>query len=76
VVGTSAELDAPVIAFVELYCTLEFHCCRQVGEESVEPPNIDGKSTTQSFAFFVVIVTVGLLTAVLFFDAVLEIGLV
>src|SRR5438876_6251633 len=40
-VGTSVELEAPVILFVDEVGTLTSHCCEQVGEESVTPPNID-----------------------------------
>ena len=54
------ELDAPVIAFAMLIS----HCCVHVGEPSVWPPYIDGKSRTQLFGFFVVIDMVGLLADV------------
>jgi hypothetical protein len=56
-VGTILELDAPVITFG----TLASHCCVHVGEPSVEPPYIDGRSSIQSFANFVVSVMIGLL---------------
>src|SRR6267378_7925832 len=59
--GAIFELDAPVIASG----TLTSHCCVQVDKPSVEPPYIDGKSSTQSFGYFVVIDIVGLLGLVL-----------
>ena len=53
----TVELDAPVTAFGMLVS----HCCVQVGEPSVVPPYIDGKSSTKLFGYFVVMDIVGLL---------------
>ena len=56
--------------------TLIFHCGVQVGEARVEPPKMDGRSTTQSFAYFDVIVIEGLLGDTLCFSTLVTIGLV
>ena len=55
--GSISELDAPVIAF----CTLTSHPCVQVGEPSVTPPYIAGRSSIMLFENFVVIDIAGLL---------------
>jgi hypothetical protein len=46
-----------------------------VGEPSVTPPHIEGKSRTQLFGYWVDIDTEGLLAAVLWIVAVVGIGL-
>src|SRR5437016_2702663 len=66
------ELDAPVIALGMLIS----HCCVHVGEPSVTPPNIDGRSSTQLFGNFVVIDMVGLPGDVTWFVVLVGIGVV
>ena len=68
----TVELDAPVTALGMLTSQL----CVQVGLESVTPPYIEGESKTQLFVYFVVIDTVGLLEAVLWFVILVGIGVV
>ena len=50
------ELEAPVIWFG----TLTSHCCVHVGEPSVTPPQMDGRSRTQLFRYCVAMDIVGL----------------
>ncbi len=69
-VALTVELDAPVIA----PGTLTFHCCVQVGVESVLPPQIAGESKTQLFGNCVVIDIMGLPAAVLWVAALVGIG--
>ncbi len=54
--GIVIVLEAPVI----VPGMLTSQCCVQVGEPSVAPPYIAGKSATRSFGYAVVIDTVGL----------------
>ena len=70
--GIIFELDAPVTALG----ILTSHCCVHVGEESFTPPYIDGRSSTKSFAYLVVIDIAGLLAAVLWFVVLVGIGVV
>ena len=55
--AATVELEAPVIALG----TVRSHCCVHEGEPKVTSPNIDGRSMTQLFAYWVTIDALGLL---------------